>query len=111
MTPSAASRCSRSKVWAGVGKTVLAQALAFDEAVKAGFPDGVVWIDIGREPTEAKLIEGIRDAVRVVGESDEGMVSLNEAEKALPGHLQEKAALLFFDDVWEDLSGISCVSS
>ena len=33
----------------GIGKTVLAQALCRDEVVQQTFPDGVVWITIGKE--------------------------------------------------------------
>jgi hypothetical protein len=35
----------------GIGKTVLAQALFRDEVVRQAFPDGLVWITVGREPT------------------------------------------------------------
>lgn len=34
----------------GIGKSVLAAALARDLAVQAAFPDGIVWLPIGREP-------------------------------------------------------------
>ena len=33
----------------GIGKTVLAQALCHDEVVQQAFPDGIVWITIGKE--------------------------------------------------------------
>jgi hypothetical protein len=33
----------------GIGKTVLAQALCHDEVVQQAFPDGVVWVTIGKE--------------------------------------------------------------
>jgi NB-ARC domain len=33
----------------GFGKTVLAQALCHDEVVQQAFPDGVIWITIGKE--------------------------------------------------------------
>ncbi|HUB38775.1 MAG TPA: NB-ARC domain-containing protein [Streptosporangiaceae bacterium] len=34
----------------GSGKTLLAQAIAADDEVKAGFPDGVLWLDVGDTP-------------------------------------------------------------
>jgi chromosomal replication initiation ATPase DnaA len=34
----------------GLGKTILAQALCRDEVVQQAFPDGVVWIAVGKEP-------------------------------------------------------------
>ena len=33
----------------GIGKTLLAQALCHDEIVQQAFPDGIVWIAIGKE--------------------------------------------------------------
>jgi hypothetical protein len=38
----------------GIGKTVLAKALTEDEVVQRAFPDGIVWITVGKEK-EARL--------------------------------------------------------
>ena len=35
----------------GIGKTVLAQALCRDEVVQAAFPDGIVWVKVGENPS------------------------------------------------------------
>ena len=35
----------------GIGKTVLAKALCHDEVVQQAFPDGVIWITVGKEST------------------------------------------------------------
>lgn len=32
----------------GIGKTVLAQALCHDEVVQQAFPDGIIWVSIGK---------------------------------------------------------------
>ena len=45
----------------GIGKTVLAQALFKDEVVRQAFPDGLVWITVGREPTHDCDREAARD--------------------------------------------------
>ena len=34
----------------GIGKTLLARALCDDPAIKQAFPDGIVWVTVGREP-------------------------------------------------------------
>ena len=34
----------------GVGKSVLAAALANDEAIRRAFPDGVIWVELGQDP-------------------------------------------------------------
>jgi WD40 repeat protein len=85
----------------GVGKTVLAQALFRDEAVQQAFPDGLVWITLGREPTY-ELTAGLREIVRALGGATYGDV---QAEAAYRTTIAKKAALIVIDDVWrkEDL--------
>ena len=41
----------------GIGKTVLAAALAGDEAVRRHFPDGVFWVTVGEhgDPVAAQI--------------------------------------------------------
>ncbi len=82
----------------GIGKSVLAAALAHDLQVQAAFPDGVVWLPIGREPNlparqeELYLFltgqrENFRDAIQ-----GRGFLSV-----ALAG----KTCLVILDDVWD----------
>lgn len=81
----------------GIGKSVLATALAHDLQVQAAFPDGIIWLPIGRDPNlparqeDLYLIltgerENFKDAVQ-------GRLFLNRA-------LPEKACLVILDDVW-----------
>src|SRR5258708_39196870 len=35
----------------GIGKTVLAQALCHDEVIQQAFPDGIIWVTVGKEST------------------------------------------------------------
>jgi NB-ARC domain len=39
----------------GIGKTVLATALARDEEVRSTFPDGVLWVTLGQTPQLSSL--------------------------------------------------------
>jgi WD40 repeat protein len=82
----------------GIGKSVLAAALARDLAVQAAFPDGIVWLPIGREPNlparqeELYLFltgqrENFRDAIQ-------GRSFLSVA-------LEGKTCLVILDDVWD----------
>ncbi|WP_448546111.1 NB-ARC domain-containing protein, partial [Roseiflexus sp.] len=82
----------------GIGKSVLAAALAHDLAVQAAFPDGIIWLPIGREPNlparqeELYLFltgqrENFRDAIQ-----GRGFLSV-----ALAG----KTCLVILDDVWD----------
>jgi WD40 repeat protein len=83
----------------GIGKTVLAQALCDDPAVQDAYPDGVVWVTIGREGEQ--LVEKLRNAGRALGDKDGEYLDLTGAGSQLRTILRDKAALLVLDDVWE----------
>ncbi len=85
----------------GVGKTVLAQALCRDRDIQTAFPDGVIWIKVGQKPTEADLVNQMREAARVIGVSPQGFDTLDGSSKLLRSLLKDKIALLVLDDVWE----------
>jgi len=87
------------KGMAGVGKTILAQALCHDETVQSAFPDGVVWLNIGKDPRD--LVPLFREAARAIGDSLEGYDVVQSASNQLRNHLREKAVLLVLDDVWD----------
>jgi WD40 repeat protein len=80
----------------GIGKTVLAQALFQDEVVRQAFPDGLVWITVGREPTfdwDSKL----REVARALGGVGDEVVS---AETLYRTTIAGRAALIVIDDIW-----------
>ena len=85
----------------GVGKTVLAQALCYDEAVQAVFPDGIVWVKLGKSPSESDLIREMREAAKALGAIAHGFETLSESSKRLRGILRDKRALLVMDDAWQ----------
>ena len=66
----------------GIGKTVLATALARDEGVRRSFPDGVYWITLGQNPDipsrQAQLIEMVSGGRE--GFADDGGISGCDAE-------------------------------
>ena len=80
----------------GIGKTVLAQALFKDEVVREAFPDGLVWITVGREPTY-DLAARLREIARVIGGVSDGAVA---AETLYRTTIADKAALIVIDDIW-----------
>ena len=80
----------------GTGKTVVAQALFHDEVIQQAFPDGLVWVTVGREPTydvNAKL----REIATVLGGASDPQMS---SETAYRTTLRDKAALIVIDDIW-----------
>lgn len=83
----------------GIGKSVLANALCHDETMQDAFPDGIFWVEIGRE------VSNITDKMKTIGTTlgdtagnysttDMGIASLR---KLLP----TKSVLIVLDDVWD----------
>jgi WD40 repeat protein len=85
----------------GIGKTVLAQALCRDEAIQAAFPDGIVWVRIGERPTDADLVNQMREAARAAGCSADGFDTRDHSSNLLRSLLKDKMVLLVLDDVWD----------
>jgi len=80
----------------GIGKTVLAQALFQDEVVRQAFPDGLVWITVGREPTH-DFTARLREIAKVLGGGRDETVA---AETLYRTTIAGKAALIVLDDIW-----------
>ncbi|MGI9179888.1 MAG: NB-ARC domain-containing protein, partial [Longimicrobiaceae bacterium] len=82
----------------GIGKTVLASALARDEAVRRAFPDGVYWVTVGQQPDvlrlQAELVREISGAAAEFTDTGEGSRALGKA-------FANRNALLVVDDVWD----------
>jgi WD40 repeat protein len=81
----------------GIGKTVLASALAHDSDVRKGFPDGIWWLTIGQNPN---LLDLQNRLLRQLTGSKETLATELEATEALRSALQDRAALLVIDDAW-----------
>jgi hypothetical protein len=82
----------------GIGKSVLAAALCRDEIVQAAFPDGVIWVTIGREPKS--LIPQMREVGKALGDDPARYDTPEASINCLRTRLQNKAVLLVLDDVW-----------
>lgn len=81
----------------GIGKSVLASALAHRPEVRRAFPDGVYWVTLGQEPNVADLQRGLARAL-----GDDGLFTGADAGKEkLRELLAGRAALLVLDDVWQ----------
>ena len=80
----------------GIGKSVLATALASDDRVRRRFPDGVYWVTVGERPDVLALQ---LDLLSRLGAPPEARTTA-EAAQALRAALAEKQVLLVVDDVW-----------
>jgi len=81
----------------GIGKSVLASALAHRPEVRRAFPDGVFWITLGQKPQLAELQRWL---ARELG--DEALFPDERSGKeCLRNLLAGRKALLVLDDVWQ----------
>jgi len=83
----------------GSGKSVLAAALCWDEVVQAAFPDGIFWVEIGREARE--LVPRMAQIAAHLGDDPKLYSTLETSQDNLRNLLRSKAALIVLDDVWD----------
>jgi hypothetical protein len=83
----------------GIGKTVLASALARDEEVRAHFPDGVFWVTVGERPD---LVASQIELLRRLGAEPGGLRAPSDGRDRLCEVLADHRVLLVFDDLWSD---------
>ena len=84
----------------GIGKSVLAAALARNREVRQSYPDGIIWVSCGQHLTRDDLLARQRDVARSLG-GDGNFDSLPQGQGVLRELLAAKAALLVLDDVWQ----------
>ena len=81
----------------GIGKTVLAAALARDEGVRRHFPDGVFWVTVGEQgdliAAQIGLLARLGAERPELRSASQGLVLLRQA-------LADRRCLLVVDDVW-----------
>jgi len=83
----------------GIGKTVLAHALTRDKVVQDAFPDGVIWITMGREQA-SDLLPRFREVCKALGDDLQRYDTLPAAINQYKTALAQKAALIVVDDIW-----------
>jgi hypothetical protein len=83
----------------GICKTVLAQALADDDAVRDAFPDGVAWCTVGKEST-SDFVTRMREVRRALGDEPGDKETQLECVNRYRTLMAQKAALVIVDDVW-----------
>ena len=96
----------------GIGKTVLARAACDDPAIKAAFPDGILWATLGEAPD---LIRHQRNWIGALGGIEATASSIESGRVELLRLLQNRAMLLVLDDIWNadvmqwlDVGGPNC---
>jgi len=83
---------------AGIGKSVLANAVAHDNEVIGAFPDGIIWISLGFDPNltlrQSDLTEALSNERRIFHDVQQGRSILSKL-------LADKSCLIILDDVWK----------
>lgn len=81
----------------GIGKTVLAAALARDAEVRRHFPDGVFWVTVGEHGDPVKLQIAL---LKQLGTQAPEFRTPDEGARRLEEALAERRSLVVVDDVW-----------
>ncbi len=87
---------SRVQGMGGIGKSVLAAAIAWDDEVRRAFPDGIIWVSLGRKPT---ILVRQMQVARALGAYDHVYEHVQDAHNSLTKLLQDKVCMLILDDV------------
>ncbi|MGH3934512.1 MAG: NB-ARC domain-containing protein, partial [Pseudonocardiaceae bacterium] len=88
----------------GIGKSVLAAALAQDGGIRRRFPDGVYWVTVGEK---ADLLAVQLDLLARLGARDRAPRTPAEAVDHLREVLASRRVLLVVDDVWSDAAALA----
>jgi len=81
----------------GIGKTVLATALARDFKVRAALPDGIIWVTVGQTPN---LVARQVEIASALGEAAVSYEDAQQGRARLSRLLADKRCLIILDDVW-----------
>lgn len=85
----------------GFGKTALAQAACWDPRVRAAFPAGILWVEMGQALTAAGQLVRLRDLIRAwTGGEPPPFETLAAAAAHLRKLLDGRRVLVVVDDVW-----------
>ena len=82
----------------GIGKSIIARALCDDSAVQTAFPDGILWVTLGKKP---ELVSAMRNWVQALGGSiSENAPTVDSLKNLLVKLFRDRRCLLIIDDVW-----------
>jgi transcriptional regulator with XRE-family HTH domain len=81
----------------GIGKSVLASALAHHSEIQERYSDGILWATLGQNPDLLPLLSGW---IQALGDHQTKPTGLDSASSHLRTLFYDKRALLVVDDVW-----------
>lgn len=83
----------------GFGKTTLVQAVCRQPQVLESFKDGVLWLTLGEDATDATVIQCLNEAVQALGGALAN--TLSEATRRYADFVGERDCLIVLDDIWQ----------
>lgn len=90
----------------GVGKTTLAVALAHDPVIRNHFPDGVLWVGLGRHPNTLFWLGIWAAAVGISEEAIARYADVTQRAAAVHAAIGLRRMLLVIDDAWQAESAL-----
>jgi WD40 repeat protein len=88
----------------GIGKSVLAAAVARDEDIRRQFPDGVYWVGVGEK---ADVLAVQLDLLARLGARDRTPRTPADAREHLREVLEDRRVLVVVDDVWSTTAALA----
>ncbi|MGB3493050.1 MAG: NB-ARC domain-containing protein [Elainellaceae cyanobacterium] len=86
----------------GIGKSVLACAVARDDEIQRAFPDGVFWVSLGQTPNLLQLqTELAQDLTKAFDCDPPGFGDVNGGKRYLCEQLAPRRCFVVLDDVWQ----------
>ncbi len=82
----------------GIGKSILAAVIAHDDEIRAAFPDGIVWVQLGQSPN---IVEAQSHVLESFDEYEGAPISPGDGLRLLKNKFRDKKILLILDDVWK----------
>ena len=81
----------------GIGKTILAAAVARDPEIQAAFEGGVFWVTVGQQPDLAALL---RELAVALGDQEAVFTSAFQGKQYVAKLAAQLRILLVLDDIW-----------
>ncbi len=94
----------------GLGKSVLAAAIAQDSEIQRAFPDGIFWVTVGQE---GKLLELQTSLAKELSGKPPEFTTVQQGQMELRSLLSDQLSLLILDDIWRevDLAALNVVGA
>jgi CheY-like chemotaxis protein len=85
----------------GIGKSIIAIAIAHDEQIRDAFPDGIIWATLGQNLSKDKIPEVQNQILNCFDELEVIPESPQKGLELLKNRFSGKRILLILDDVWD----------